>query len=379
MKIAVVHSFYAQNSPSGENIAVNLQVKALRNAGHEVELIGRQTDEQQHKFGYRLLSGLAAANLTGPDPTPSLERFKPDVIHVHNLFPNWGTRWTAQWSTKIVATLHNYRTICAAGTLWRDGHDCTECLTTSARAALTHRCYRGSALATAPLAWAARDQGVHSPILKNAQVLISLNTAMYETYRQLIPDKRIEILPNFAEELSMQSTSEPRGWVFIGRLTEEKGLSWLLVNWPREYALTIIGSGPLEDLARTYSLNEPDTFTFLGKQPHEHVRARLANAEGLVLPSKWAEGIPTVALEALQLGTPMAVSNACAASRELTAGDSGEIFSLEAGRAALRLAIQKIHNNPKMRTAAENNYRLRFSQARWLNAMTAVYTTLHSH
>jgi len=51
-----------------------------------------------------------------------------------------------------VATLHNYFQVCPVGTLYRDGHVCTECANRLPLPALRHGCYRGSRLATIPLA-----------------------------------------------------------------------------------------------------------------------------------------------------------------------------------------------------------------------------------
>src|SRR6266702_8426604 len=88
----------------------------------------------------------------GADPTEDLRRFAPDVVHVHNLLPNFGTRWLDRWPGPVVATLHNFRSMCPAGTLYRSGHVCTACPDGNPGAALRHACYRGSTLATLPLA-----------------------------------------------------------------------------------------------------------------------------------------------------------------------------------------------------------------------------------
>jgi hypothetical protein len=59
----------------------------------------------------------------------------------------------AKTTTATVMTLHNYRTVCAAAIPMRDGKPCTECLDRqSVNPALSYGCYRGSHLATLPLA-----------------------------------------------------------------------------------------------------------------------------------------------------------------------------------------------------------------------------------
>src|SRR5208283_3304687 len=49
----------------------------------------------------------------------------------------------------IIQHIQNYRLICAAGTLFRDGAVCEECLDQGAWKGVLHACYRHSRLATA--------------------------------------------------------------------------------------------------------------------------------------------------------------------------------------------------------------------------------------
>src|SRR4051812_31099182 len=72
----------------------------------------------------KLGAAFAVASGYGASPLSALSRFKPDVVHVHNLFPNWAWRWLNEWDGPLVATLHNFRPLCAAGTLFRDDHNC---------------------------------------------------------------------------------------------------------------------------------------------------------------------------------------------------------------------------------------------------------------
>ena len=119
MKIAVVHSFYSSTNPSGENLVVDAQVAALRQAGHDVLLIARHTDEEEHRPTYPLRAALSVATGFGASPVRALEQFSPDVVNLHNWFPNFGTRWLKSLKFPSVVTLHNFRTLCPIGTLYR--------------------------------------------------------------------------------------------------------------------------------------------------------------------------------------------------------------------------------------------------------------------
>ena len=155
-RIAIVHSFYSSRVPSGENTVVETQLRALLRGGHKVELFAAHTDELEQRPLYRLSSSLRVSLGVGRSPLPELEDFAPEVIHVHNLFPNWGSRWVGSLETPFVATLHNFRTICANGLLFRDDSVCTLCPDGNSRSAVRYACYRDSRIATAPLAFATR-------------------------------------------------------------------------------------------------------------------------------------------------------------------------------------------------------------------------------
>jgi hypothetical protein len=84
----MVHSFYSSAQPSGENTVVLNEVDALRRAGHEVALFAAHTDELEGEVFYKLRSGMRVATGYGRNPLKAINDFSPDVVHVHNLFPN---------------------------------------------------------------------------------------------------------------------------------------------------------------------------------------------------------------------------------------------------------------------------------------------------
>jgi glycosyltransferase involved in cell wall biosynthesis len=370
----VVHSFYSRDSPSGENIVVEGQVNALRTAGHDVALISRETDKERGSRLYGVKAAVAAAGMGGPSPDSQLRAFGPDIVHVHNLFPNWGTKWMLKWSERVVTTVHNYRPVCSSALLWRDGSDCTECISGSSFSAVKHQCYRDSALATMPLAWATRSKGKHSSTLNSSAVLVALNTRSRDVYKSVNPSADVRLVPNFATATAPAVPVAPRSsFVYVGRLTEEKGIRWLLDNWPSSQHLTIIGDGPLADLVAGVCAENPAKFAYLGRQAVSDTRRAISSACGLVLPSLWAEGIPTVALEALAAGTPVLVSGKCASASDLTDNAAGVVFDTDGGKNALLAAIDKVSASSEMRDRAVDLYQREFSEESWVSRMESIY------
>lgn len=381
MRIAVVHSFYSTASPSGENLTVRSQCAALSDFGHDVLLVERHTDTESASVLYPLRASVAASGFGGPSPVAALEKFAPDVVHVHNLFPNWGNSWLTSWPGPIVSTLHNFRQVCARGTLWRDGHSCTQCPDGSSFSAIKNRCYRESRLLSVPLAISTRGGGSHSTVLNRSDVSIVLNSHAQQVFGKF---GRVEIVPNFVDDREYDSLGTGGAyWLYIGRLSEEKGIRWLLEQFPDSRNLKIAGSGPLEGLVQA-AVNRSNV-AFLGKLSAVDARRAISGARGVIVPSLWSEGIPTVALESLQSGTPLVVSNVCASASELTFAGAGEIvFVVDSGAAsaaAERLtlveAIDRIESGGSYRRhRARLLYESRYSRDAWREKIEVVYRSV---
>jgi len=158
MHVLVVHNRYASAQPSGENKVVDQEVELLRGAGHQVELFERRSDD----IGSLSLPAKAALPLRVPwnpavrrELAAKLRAERPDVVHVHNVFPLLSPAVLAACAdagVPAVATLHNYTQVCPPGTLQRDGRPCTACVGSTPLPAVRHGCYRNSRLATVPLA-----------------------------------------------------------------------------------------------------------------------------------------------------------------------------------------------------------------------------------
>lgn len=377
MRIAIVHSFYSSLNPSGENSVVSSQISALRDRGHEVVLIAKHTDEESKALLHKPRSILAASNIGGASPHAALKRFDPDIVHVHNLFPNWGSNWLSYWGSKTVATLHNYRTICSSALLWRDGHDCTDCLNSGSHHAILNSCYRDSKIATLPIAWSTRGGGKHSPILNNASALITLNDNALTLFSSLLSKASIHKLPNFADESLAPSFEPKHNFIYVGRLTEEKGIRWLISKWPSGKRLTIAGTGELASFVESVACADPDRFNFLGRIPPERVLSEIRNSAALIIPSMWSEGIPTVALESLQLGTPVLISERCASASELTSSGSGAIFQMGDSDMSLVAGLDEIvGKGQEMRRLAFGKYRTCYSKDCWLDGIEAIYDSV---
>jgi glycosyltransferase involved in cell wall biosynthesis len=121
------------------------------------------------------------------------------------------------------------------------------------------------------------------------------------------PAERIRVLSNFLEPDPGQGTGPRAGILYVGRLSEEKGISPLLRAAELEPGLVrVVGDGPLTPLVEAAAAS--GVVGYAGYQAGSAVQAGLGRALALVLPSIWFEGFPLVIAEAYAAGTPIIAS-----------------------------------------------------------------------
>jgi glycosyltransferase involved in cell wall biosynthesis len=373
MRIALVHSFYASAQPSGENQVVCAQVDALRGAGHDVLLVARYTDRVILERGYRIRTGLGVATGLGPDPTADLRAFSPDVVHVHNLFPNFGTRWLSRWEGPLVATMHNLRSLCANGLLYRDGHVCTLCPDGDRLASVRHGCYHHSPIATVPLAIRNGRGPTRDAVIARANRIIVLADrarAVFERFGVLPGD--MSLVPNFVSSVNPEARSAPvdERWISVGRLSEEKGFVELLREWPRGVPLDIVGDGPLR--ARVDAAAFPGV-RVLGSMTSTELRLALPGYTGLVFSSRSLDGGPLVVLEALEAGIPVVARDGSGGADLVRSTGCGRVYSdQESGGLAGALTAVR-GGGDSLRERARASWNDRFSVTKWVAATIRTY------
>ncbi|WP_433803068.1 glycosyltransferase family 4 protein [Actinomycetospora sp. CA-084318] len=377
MRIALVHSYHHTEVPSGENVVVDAQVQALQDAGHEVVVVAQHNDLRRQRRTYPLEAAATVATGIGPDPTEMLHRIRPDVVHVHNLFPNFGTRWLARWEGPLVATLHNFRPICPAGTLLRDGKRCTDCVHTP-RAAVTHRCFQHSRLATLPLAVATRGGAVNHPVIKRADRLITISQRAADEYLAAgVSRDKVVVVPNAVADVEQtpdhtDHVHDPR-WLFVGRLSAEKGVGALLDAWPAHLPIDVIGTGDQQQELEARHADRPNV-RFLGGTGNGQVRARLAGYTGLVVPSLWAEaGPPLTYVEALASGVPVVAYAGNGAADDVARHGTGVV--VPPGDAhELGVALKDVQRDrAALGRRARATYDQHFSTRAWVSTLTDLY------
>jgi glycosyltransferase involved in cell wall biosynthesis len=335
VRVLLIHNRYRSGFPGGEDVVVDQEARLLRSQGVTVESYFRSNDEMVEKNPVdvaRVLFGIRDSARTRRDLSRVIKDFRPDVAHIHNTFPLISPaayEVCSMTGVPIVQTLHNYRLSCVAATHFRLRDICQECSPSSFDAAVWHRCYRGSL----PGSWAVANmlrlswsKGVFGFV--DRFLVLTAFAARWLVDHVGVDSRRVTVKPNFVD--IVEKTSVPLGergnfWVFVGRVSQEKGVLELLEAWRNlpDTPLVIIGDGPLLAECRRLAGKHNLPVTFTGYLPREQALRHVANARGLVFPSQWFEGMPMVLLEAWALGTPIVAARVGAAASLVDDGVTG--------------------------------------------------------
>jgi glycosyltransferase involved in cell wall biosynthesis len=380
MKVLQVHAGYRH--PAGEDAVVASEAKLLRSGGHDV-LTWTTEPTWSRRVGALALSTwnpLAAA-----DVREVLDEFRPDVAHIHNTWYSLSPSVVAaihHAGVPVVMTLHNYRLACVTGEMSRNGGVCTECLGSSPLPGVIHGCYRNSHVASAIAAFGIavwKRAGVWE---HNVDRLIAPSRFFADTVAKSgLPADRIVVKPHFIDDPGRRDgpPSDSKRIVFVGRLTEAKGLRTLLAAWALRSApttkLEIIGEGEMRaELER----DAPPGVRFVGWLPRDAALRRLSTARALVFPSEWYEPFGMVLLEAMAIGLPVVGSDIAAVKEIIEPYDARQLVA-PADPAQLAGALDLLEDDAftdAAGAAARARYLAAFTPEHNLGLLTEIYESV---
>ena len=181
--------------------------------------------------------------------------------------------------------------------------------------------------------------------------------------------------------------SDDQRIVCLGRLVREKGFDLVISafasiaeRFPR-LSIVIIGDGPerrlLEYQAATLGLTRSVTFT--GAIPNERVGELLNTATFVVVPSRYREPFPLVALEAAQMARPVIATNMGGLPESVVDGETGFLVALEDSTAlvdAMVFLLEHPKTATKMGLAGRSRVLAHFTMANFVYAYGTLYQRL---
>ena len=356
MKILLLHDPYlpvTAGAVGGEDNLAKLELETINKMGHEV-IDGRVIDNGISKKLNQLRAQSIGSN---SDVLKLIEDTNPDVIHSHNLSQRSGYSWMNANKVPVVSSLHNYRLFCPSSIAYRDGRHCIECRDSGAIRAIKNNCdgIRGKLNASRHLIFQRANPQIHIPTI----FLIS-SKVMENVLSPIIPKNKFRLLrnPGTISNQQLDSPIDRKGWIFAGRLTEEKGILDLIKNWPAGEKLDIAGDGPLRESISELIKNNSN-IQLIGTYPPGESKI-FTKYEGLIFPSKWFEGSPLVTMECLATGTPIICSDKSGAKEQIEESKGGIVISgdltankLIAAQANLRANFETYSQNANAAIANE--------------------------
>jgi glycosyltransferase involved in cell wall biosynthesis len=379
MRVLVAHNLYRSATPSGENQLVRAEIELLRTGGVEVVELLRDSDE--------IAGGLRGALQAAPGPIRSpggvrrftrlLEEARPDVVHLHNVYPLISPAVipvARRHGVPVVQTVHNYRHGCVNGLHLRDGHVCTDCLGTRlGLPGVEHGCYRGSRLQTVPMTL---GQDLHRRTWRRGvDRFVALTPFMRDHLVSTgIPRDRIVVRPTWVPDPGLAGASG-RDVLYVGRLDEAKGIDRLLDAWAMGGSetgrtLTVVGDGPLR--GRVEAAVGTGNVRWLGQVPPAEVAGAIGSAAYVVVPSRVFEGYPLVVAEAFGRGRPVLTVSGGSVG---TIVDDATGWVVDPTVDALAAAIARItdHDARSRGAAARTSYEQHNTPEQGLAGLVAIY------
>lgn len=391
MRILIAHNRYQQ--AGGEDKVVAAEAEMLARRGHPVEVLNFNNEAI---VGVR---GSAAAALSSfysfsahRRMAEVLARFAPDVLHVHNFMPTLSPSvfFAADAAhVPVVQTLHNYRLLCANAQLFREGAVCERCVQQrSFLPGVHHACYRGSRVGSAVIGGTMALHHALGTWSRRVARYIALSEFAAEKLAEFrVPHARIRVKPNFVPDPATPAeTNQVLGAplapfaLFVGRLSEEKGLATLLAADERgllPLPVHLGGDGPWRDRVERAAQRPGSRLVALGRQTEDEVRALMRQATVLLVPSLWYEGFPMVIVEALSLGLPV-IASRLGSLPEIVADGVCGLLHTPGDPAALGKALQDFLHLPAesqttMRRAARLRYLDHYSEPRNYEMLLRIY------
>lgn len=360
MRVLILHNRYRQYG--GEDAVAEAETELLRSRGVEVLRLDAHNDadprvELKGALGLALKSHWSNESYRGVREI--CREFRPDVAHVHNFWLRLTPSVHAAChdaGVPTVQTLHNFRLFCTNAQFQWNGHTCEDCLGHIPWRGVVRRCYRNSLLASAAVARMIVSNRMRGTWMNKVNTFIALSRHSRDLFiAGGIPEERIRIKPNFVPDSARSCVppSECSDFLFVGRLSKEKGVDTLLSAWPlaglpAAARLLIVGDGPergaLEQQAAQLAVN--GSVLFLGRRAPADVLQLMGRARSVVMPSVFYECFPRTLVEAMSAGRPL-IASTVGALDELVSSKIGLQFAPHHAD-GLAQALQKLYSEPEL-------------------------------
>jgi glycosyltransferase involved in cell wall biosynthesis len=298
----IAHYMTGLHERGGIRTHIRLVSETQRQAGHDVLLFDLQEFQQRDGGGFEHVQYVADESAL----LAEAERRGVDILHAHTLVER-----AAESKVPVLRSLHGHEPYCLSG-----GHYLARQQIVCSRRYHPIGCTWGHLV---DRCGSARPLNLLADLRRTRAELrstIALNVLTVSEYL------RTQMIRNGYDAARIHTlyppAPPPRPWapppehfrrfVFIGRITPQKGVDWFLqsaVLAKEDFAIDIAGDGNAMAAVKKLAKASSRSITFHGWLDHLRLEALLRGCRAVVVPSLWPEPAGLVTLEAMAHGRPV--------------------------------------------------------------------------
>jgi glycosyltransferase involved in cell wall biosynthesis len=308
---------------------------------------------------------------------------RPAIAHAHNIYHHLSPSVLVELHRQgipVVLTLHDLKLVCPAYKMHTQGAICEACRGGALRNVIKNRCIKNSAAMSA-LVWV--ESTVHRMLdvySRNVSRFVVPSRFFATKFAEWgVDTRRFAHVPNPIDVEAFEPSDDyADAFVYLGRLVSEKGVATLISAAAKaRVRLRIVGTGPEEAGLRRLAGKLGGDVEFTGYLGGTALRAAVASARAVVIPSEWYENAPLSVMEASALARPVIGADVGGIPELIVAGETGFVF--ESGDVdSLAETLDRVQRMPaaalrSVGTAGRQWMRTEFSPERYRSRMLNLY------
>jgi glycosyltransferase involved in cell wall biosynthesis len=343
----ILHAYNQHRSGGGATAVTQTTIDLLKQRGHDVEVFTRRSIDLPKSIKGHLLA--AASAFTGggvPEFDALLEKFRPEVVHAHELFPlitPWILPACRKRGVPVVVSWNDYHMTCPARNHFKNGEVCTRCVGGHEYWSVLRNC-RDSVPESVTMALYCtmfRKFGLYTRNVDHYSVLSPFTRTWLIEQAGIAPDRVTSNPPVVPIPDCPADPPQGRYVAFGGRFVPEKGID-TLIEASRISGIPVQLSRNAEHFV---TIDLPPGVETVVTRGREDLESFYRGARIVAMPSRWFETFGVVAAEGMALGIPVVVAKLGAMTDLIEHGISGLFF--EPGNARdLAKALSTLWSDP---------------------------------
>lgn len=342
----------------GTEIYLELLIKSLEKKGHLVNLYSSDIKKSDYikKMSDRSFTYLIK-KLFHPYHYQNVKNicrtFHPDIVHVHSFYNELSPSVLFAISgIPVIMTVHDAQiAIPVSIQTERMGKQCAKPLCTGCTNCLGIKGFLYQKI----------KQHIYKLALARILLFITPSEFMAHILRLMGKNNSITIKNGF-DRLPYAPITSQNQILFVGRLTKEKGVYVLLhslkriISQIKDIQLTIVGDGPEKERVLEYihTQNLKNYVQIKTAVEHGEIALYYNHASVVVVPSIYADNLPTVCIEALSVGRPIVGSRAGGIPELIDEGKTGYLSEMGSADDLARKVVELLSQKNIMESMSKN-------------------------